>query len=63
MADGRPRLNPAGGLLSSPGRNIVAGLAFMAVVMTAATGAYVEAGWSLGDAFYMVIITVYTVGV
>ena len=49
-------------LLGSPVRNIVAGLIYMAVVMIAATFAYVAAGWSLGDAFYMVIITVYTVG-
>ena len=34
----------------------------MAVVMTAATCSYVAAGWSVGDALYMVIITVYTVG-
>jgi voltage-gated potassium channel len=56
-----PGLNPKG-WLDSPTRNIVAGLIYMAVVMTLATAAYVAAGWSLGDAFYMVIITVYTVG-
>jgi voltage-gated potassium channel len=56
-----PVLN-SGGWLGSPSRNIMAGLIFMAVVMVLATLAYVAAGWSLGDAFYMVIITVYTVG-
>jgi voltage-gated potassium channel Kch len=50
------------GLLGSPTRNIIAGLIYMAAVMALATTAYVAAGWSLGDAFYMVIITVYTVG-
>ncbi len=50
------------GLLASPARNLVFGLAYMAVVMVVATGCYVAAGWSLGDAVYMVIITVYTVG-
>src|SRR5271155_958693 len=34
----------------------------MAVVMTAAVVAYIADGWSFGDALYMVIITVYTVG-
>jgi voltage-gated potassium channel Kch len=34
----------------------------MLVVMALAVVAYVLAGWSLGDAVYMVIVTVYTVG-
>lgn len=50
------------GLLASPSRNLIVGLLYMAVVMTAATISYILAGWSLGDALYMVIITVYTVG-
>jgi Trk K+ transport system NAD-binding subunit len=50
------------GLLSSPLRNVLAGVAFMLVVCVAATLAYVACGWSLGDAVYMVVITVYTVG-
>jgi voltage-gated potassium channel Kch len=50
------------GLLGSPLRNLVAGLLFMAVVCSCAIGAYVGCGWSVGDAVYMVIITVYTVG-
>ncbi len=53
---------PSTGLLGSPVRNIVAGLIYMAIVIAVSTFAYVAAGWSLGDAFYMVIITVYTVG-
>ncbi len=68
MTDGRATASPlyagrpSAGLLGSPIRNIVGGLIYMAVVITAATLAYAAAGWSLGDAFYMVIITVYTVG-
>ena len=50
------------GLLASPSRNLIVGLLYMAVVMMAATISYRLAGWSLGDAIYMVIITVYTVG-
>jgi Trk K+ transport system NAD-binding subunit len=34
----------------------------MVAVVLAATGAYVASGWSWGDAFYFVIITVFTVG-
>jgi voltage-gated potassium channel len=40
----------------------VFGVLYMVVVMVVAIGAYVKAGWSLGDATYMVIVTVYTVG-
>jgi voltage-gated potassium channel len=49
-------------LLGSPFRNLVLGVIYMLVVMAGAVGAYVRAGWSLGDAVYMVIVTVYTVG-
>ncbi len=52
----------SGRLLNSPLRHLVLGLAYMTVVMAAATIAYCRAGWSLGDAVYMVIMTVYTVG-
>jgi voltage-gated potassium channel len=53
---------PRGSLLASPARNLLIGLGYMAVVMAVATASYVAAGWSLGDAIYMVVITVYTVG-
>lgn len=49
-------------LLGSPVRNIAAGLIYMTVVISVATVSYMAAGWSLADAFYMVVITVYTVG-
>lgn len=48
--------------LASPLRNLVAGLAFMLAVSLVATLAYVAAGWSLPDALYMVVLTVYSVG-
>src|SRR5271166_3657661 len=50
------------GLLDSPVRNLTAGGAYMITVMTLATSAYMAAGWSFRDAFYMVVTTVYTVG-
>jgi voltage-gated potassium channel len=49
-------------LLSSPLRNLLAGIAFLLTVAAIATLAFVGEGWSLGDAFYMVVITIYTVG-
>ncbi len=49
-------------LAESPARNLVFGLAYMVVVVVGATAAYVADGWSWGDAFYFVIITVFTVG-
>ena len=48
--------------LASPLRNLLAGVAFMLAVMAVATAAYVGCGWTLGDAVYMVVLTVYTVG-
>jgi len=50
------------GLLGSPVRNLVVGTSFVLVVVALATFGYRLAGWPLGDAFYMVIITIYTVG-
>jgi Trk K+ transport system NAD-binding subunit len=46
----------------SPVRNLALGVAYMVVLILAATLAYVAAGWSWGDALYFVIITVFTVG-
>jgi voltage-gated potassium channel len=50
------------GLLASPVRNLVFGVAFVLVVVALATAAYRALGWPTGDAFYMVIFTVFTVG-
>jgi voltage-gated potassium channel len=49
-------------LLGSPLRHLIFGVFYMLVVMAGAVIAYVAAGWSLADAVYMVIVTVYTVG-
>jgi len=49
-------------LASSPLRNLISIIAFMAVVVVLATLAYMSAGWSFSDALYMVLLTVYTVG-
>jgi voltage-gated potassium channel Kch len=50
------------GLASSPLRNLGWVLAFVGAVVVLATVAYMRAGWSFGDAIYMVLLTVYTVG-
>lgn len=49
-------------LLQSPVRNLVYGLTFIAVVAMLAVVGYMAAGWSFGDALYMVTITIFTVG-
>jgi voltage-gated potassium channel Kch len=49
-------------LLGSPLRHLIFGVFYMLAVMAGAVIAYVAAGWSLADAVYMVIVTVYTVG-
>ena len=50
-------------LLGSPLRNLILGVLYMLAVMAGAIIAYCRlAGWSFGDALYMVIVTVYTVG-
>src|ERR1700677_3303195 len=51
------------GLLGSPFRNLVFGISFTFAIMVLSTIAYCRlAGWSLSDAIYMVVVTVYTVG-
>lgn len=49
-------------LFGSPGRTLAASILLLLVVVVVATEAYHLAGWSLGDAFYMVILTIYSVG-
>jgi Trk K+ transport system NAD-binding subunit len=50
------------GLLAAPVRNLLIGVVFVIVISFLATLAYMTQGWSLGDAFYMVVLTVFTVG-
>ncbi len=50
------------GTAGSPLRSLLAIIAFMVVVVSGATTAYMFAGWSFGDALYMVLLTIYTVG-
>lgn len=49
-------------LWNSPARNLMAAVAFVLAVSAAAVCGYVLAGWSVGDAIYMTILTVFTVG-
>ncbi len=49
-------------LSDSPLRNLAYGLTYILVLIAAATAAYIATGWSATDAFYMVIITVFTIG-
>ena len=52
----------ADGVLGSPLRNLAAALIFVVLVFVIATSGYLAAGWSLGDAVYMVTLTVFSVG-
>ncbi|WP_206675486.1 potassium channel family protein [Solimonas terrae] len=49
-------------LSHSPSRNLVNGLLFLAVLAPIAVLAYMLLGWSFGDALYMVVVTIFTVG-
>ena len=50
------------GLAASPFRNLISILCFLAAITVLATGAYMSVGWSFTDAFYMVLLTLSTVG-
>lgn len=50
------------GALGSPVRNLAGGAAFVATVVALAIVGYTASGWSLGDALYMAVLTVFTVG-
>jgi voltage-gated potassium channel len=52
----------ASDVLGSPIRNLVSILVYMGVVFVLAVFGYREAGWSWGDAIYMVTLTIYSVG-
>ncbi len=48
--------------LAGPRRNLIGGIVFVLAVAAIAIVAYAEAGWPLGDALYMTVLTVFTVG-
>jgi len=50
------------GFLASPLRNVIAGVLFVLVVSISGVAAYMSQGWSAGDAVFMVLTTIYTVG-
>jgi len=49
-------------MLNSPIRNLLGGITFVLTVGGLAVVAYMSQGWSFGDALYMVVLTVFTVG-
>ena len=52
----------ADGILGSPVRNLVGALMFVSAVFATTTVGYIRAGWTVGDAVYMVTLTVFSVG-
>lgn len=51
-----------GTLIARPFRNLALAIAFVLVVGACSAAGYMAAGWSLGDAVYMVTLTIFTVG-
>lgn len=49
-------------LLGSPKQNLIRALAFVGTVYALATAGFIAAGWPPGDAFYMVTLTIFSVG-
>jgi Trk K+ transport system NAD-binding subunit len=49
-------------VFGSPLRNLAVALAFVLAVFVASTAGFVAAGWPLGDALYMVTLTIFSVG-
>jgi len=52
----------AGALLGSPTQSLFRALAFVSLVFVASMTGFVLSGWSLGDAAYMVLLTMFSVG-
>jgi voltage-gated potassium channel len=46
----------------SPATPLINGVIYILIVMVLGTAGYLVAGWNMSDAFYMVIITLFTVG-
>ncbi len=62
LAWASPLIGWAARLLASPLRNLILGGSFVFCICVLATIGYMSAGWSFGDALYMVVLTIYTVG-
>ena len=62
MAKRHSTTSTGDGVLGSPLRNLAMALGIVAVVYAAATAGYIMAGWSPGDAAYMVTLTIFSVG-
>lgn len=52
----------SGGVLGSPLRLLTGTIVYVAIVFLVSTVGYALAGWPLGDAAYMVLLTIYSVG-
>lgn len=52
----------AGRVLGSPVQNLLRAAGFVVGIFVLATAGFVAEGWSLGDAAYMVILTIFSVG-
>lgn len=52
----------AQGVFGSPMQNLQRALLFVGVIYILATAGFVAAGWSIADAFYMVTLTIFSVG-
>ena len=48
--------------LVGPARNLAGGIVFVVLVALVAIAAFVAQGWPVGDALYMTVLTVFTVG-
>jgi voltage-gated potassium channel len=55
-------IDVGGGLLASPVKLLSGTIVYVAVVFIVSTIGYVAAGWPVGDAAYMVLLTIYSVG-
>ena len=64
MVDQRIRVieQAAANAIGAPLQNLRRTLVYMAVIFCLATSGFVAAGWSLGDAAYMVTLTIFSVG-
>jgi len=58
----KPSVSITARLSNSPIHNLIGGALYTLTVIFGATAAYVEQGWNWSDAFYFVVITVWTVG-